>query len=103
MMKILTANRLSDGEVVWLAADHSWTIDIADAAIAGDAVAEEKLLRAGTAAFLKNEVLDVDLIDIELVDGTIRPLRLRERIRATGPTSLAETARKRAGGFPVAA
>jgi hypothetical protein len=85
-MKILTANRLSDGEAVWLAADHSWAESIHAAEVARDAVTEEKLERAGKAAALKNEVIDVELIDIQLIDGEIVPLRLRERIRAAGPT-----------------
>lgn len=86
-MKILTANRLSDGEAVWLAADHSWSTAIASAEIARDKAGEEKLERAGKAAFLKNEVIDVNLVDVDLVDGTIRPLRLREQIRAAGPSN----------------
>jgi hypothetical protein len=32
-------------------------------------------------------VVDVNLIDVEIVDGSVRPLRLRERIRAAGPTT----------------
>lgn len=86
-MKILTANRLTDGEAVWLAPDHSWSSDITHAQIAHDKLVEEKLERAGKAAFLKNEVVDVALVDIGIVDGAIRPLRLRERIRAAGPTN----------------
>ncbi len=86
-MKILTANRLTDGEVVWLAADHSWAESIEAAEIARDKETEEKLSRAGEAAFLKNEVVDVNLIDIELADGAPVPVRLRERIRAAGPTN----------------
>lgn len=86
-MKILTANRLSDGLAVWLARDHSWVEWIADAEIAGDEESVEKLERAGTAAFLKNEVVDVNLIDIDVIDGEIIPKRLRERIRAGGPTN----------------
>jgi hypothetical protein len=86
-MKILTANRLTDGEAVWLASDHSWAETIQAAEIARDKATEEKLERAGRAAFLKNEVVDVDLVDVEIVDGAIRPLRLRERIRAAGPTN----------------
>jgi hypothetical protein len=35
-------------------------------------------------------VLDVDIIDVELVDGAIVPIRLRERIRAAGPTNRAD-------------
>jgi hypothetical protein len=32
-------------------------------------------------------VLDVELIDVTVADGAIVPLRLRERIRAAGPTN----------------
>lgn len=85
-MKILTANRLNDGIAVWLRADHSWATDIAEAELAREALCEEKLTRAGQAAFLKNEVVDVTLVDVDLVDGEIVPRRLRERIRAAGPT-----------------
>ena len=85
-MQILTANRLSDGEAVWLAADHSWAERIEAAEIACDEATTEKLERAGRAALLKNEVVDVVLIDIEIVAGGVHPLRLRERIRAAGPT-----------------
>lgn len=85
-MKVLTANRLSDGEVVWLAADHSWAATIDAAEIGRDETTVEKLERAGKAAALKNEVVDVSLIDVEIVDGALRPTRLRERIRAAGPT-----------------
>ncbi|TWG49161.1 MULTISPECIES: DUF2849 domain-containing protein [unclassified Aminobacter] len=86
-MKVLTANRLTNGEAVWLAADHSWTPTIQGAEIALDEATEEKLIRAGKAALCKNEVVDVNLIDVELVDGVVRPVRLRERIRAAGPTN----------------
>ncbi len=97
-MKILTANRLVDGEVVWLAADHSWTATIAGAEIAHDAATEEKLARAGHAAFLKNEVVDVNLIDVAVTDGRIEPKRLRERIRAAGPTVRLDLGKQAGGG-----
>lgn len=86
-MKVLTANRLTDGEAVWLRSDHSWAETIDTAEIARDKVVEEKLERAGKAAFLKNEVVDVNLIDVEIKDGAVVPARLRERIRAAGPTN----------------
>lgn len=86
-MKILTANRLSDGEVVWLAEDRTWIERIAGAAIAHDKDEEAALQEAGDAAHANNEVVDVNLIDVEIVDGAIRPIRLRERIRAAGPTT----------------
>jgi hypothetical protein len=86
-MKILTANRLTDGEAVWYSADHSWAETIDGAEIARDKAAEEKLEAIGAAAFDRNLVVDVNLIDIDVVDGEIVPTRLRERIRAVGPTN----------------
>ena len=86
-MKILTANRLVDGEAVWLAADRSWVENIQLAERASDPETEARLDAAGKAALANNEVVDVNLIDVTLVDGAIRPNRLREQIRADGPTT----------------
>ena len=86
-MKILTANRLTDGEVVWFAKDGSWTDSIEPSQIVGDKEGETRLEAIGKSALEQNEVVDVNLIDIDLVDGKIVPLRLRERIRAAGPTN----------------
>ena len=57
----------------------------------------------GRAAFLKNEVVDVALVDIELADGAIRPLRLRERIRAAGPTFRSDVGKQARPAVPHAA
>jgi hypothetical protein len=84
-MKILTANRLTDGECLWWG-NGAWNETIEGADIAVDKAGEERLDAIGKAAFAANFVLDVAVIDVELVDGAIRPLRLRERIRAAGPT-----------------
>ncbi|HEY4191551.1 MAG TPA: DUF2849 domain-containing protein [Mesorhizobium sp.] len=84
-MKVLTANRLIDGEAVWYA-DGVWVEAIDAAEIAGDKAGEERLDEAGKAASAANLVVDVNLIDVEMLDGSIHPTRLRERIRAKGPT-----------------
>jgi hypothetical protein len=102
-MKILTANRLTDGEAVWLACDHSWVEAICDAQIAIDVATVEKLERAGKAAFLKNEVVDVNLIDVSLVNGRVEPQRLRERIRAAGPTNRLDLGKQARPAAAVAA
>lgn len=102
-MKIVTANRLSDGIAVWLAADHSWAAWIDGAEIAFDEATEEKLQRAGKAAFLKNEVVDVNIIDVEISGGRVRPVRLRERIRAAGPTNRLDIGKQADAAIPVAA
>jgi hypothetical protein len=86
-MKVLTANRLTDGEAVWYAEDGRWIETIVGAEVAGDKAAEERLETVGKTAYANNLVVDVDMIDVELVDGAIIPTRLRERIRAAGPTN----------------
>jgi hypothetical protein len=102
-MKILTANRLTDGEAVWYGANH-WSELIAGAEIAGDKAAEERLQKIGDLAYRNDEVVDVNLIDVKLVDGNIVPLRLREVIRAAGPTNrtdLGKQARPQDADFAI--
>ncbi len=86
MMKVLTANRLSDGIAVWLDANGNWQERIDGALIARHDNAVAGLENAGKSAFNRNVVVDVALIDVEEAAGEIRPVRLRERIRAAGPT-----------------
>lgn len=102
-MKILTANRLVDGEVVWLARDHSWAETINVAEIARDKEAEARLEAIGEQAKRDNLVVDVNLIDVELADGAIVPIRLRERIRAAGPTNRRDLGKQARVGIPHAA
>jgi hypothetical protein len=84
-MKILTANRLTDGIAVWYA-DGGWAETVAQADLAHDKAAEDRLEAIGAKAYAGNEVVDVNLIDAEVVDGVVEPVRLREKIRAAGPT-----------------
>lgn len=84
-MKVLTANRLTDGEAVWYSA-KGWVREFGAAEIAENADAESRLATIGAMAYANNEVVDVNLIDVALKDGVLTALRLRERIRADGPT-----------------
>ncbi len=85
-MRVLTANRLIDGEAVWYAAD-GWRETIEGAEIVTDRDGEARIEAIGAAAYAANQVLDVAVIDVALVGGLIVPTRLRERIRAAGPTN----------------
>lgn len=84
-MKVLTANRLSDGELVWYSA-NGWVQDFGQSEIAEGADAESRLATIGALAYANNEVVDVNLIDVTKADGKLVAQRLRERIRADGPT-----------------
>jgi hypothetical protein len=86
-VKVLTGNRLTDGEAVWYAPDGTFAETIAGAELAADKASEERLEAIGKAAYANNLILDVELIDVAIVEGRIVPQRLRERIRAAGPTN----------------
>ncbi|MET3600007.1 DUF2849 domain-containing protein [Martelella mangrovi] len=85
--KVLTANRLTDGIAVWLDANGRWTEDLQHALVARHDAAIDSLDEIGKRDFSANMIVDVDIIDVEeRPDGRIWPVRLRERIRAEGPT-----------------
>jgi len=85
-VKVLTANRLTDGEVVWLGANGEWLEHIDGALIARHAEAVNALEEAGKSAIKSNLVIDVNVIDVEERGTELYPVRLRERIRQLGPT-----------------
>ncbi len=86
MPEILTANRLYDGDVVYRTAAGDWVDDV-DAAELIDGAEQLAAAEAAAQADVKaSRVLDVVTIKVEVVDGRIMPTRLRERIRAFGPT-----------------
>ena len=84
-LQVASANRLSDGVVVWLDDAGGWTTQLDRAAIAREDRAGEILLqRARTEAF---SVIDPFLVAVtEEEDGSVEPLSLREKIRASGLT-----------------
>jgi hypothetical protein len=85
---VVTANRLVDGIVVYLAPDGSWTEDIAHAARA-ETEDETKALEAEAAKAVKaREVVAVYPMPIAIKDGKVDPLSVREKIRAAHRTTL---------------
>lgn len=85
-VKVLTANRLTDGEAVWLGANGEWLDHIDGALVARHAEAAAALEEAGKVAIRSNLVIDVNVIDVEERGEHLYPVRLRERIRQLGPT-----------------
>lgn len=84
--KILTANRLTDGISVWMSASGEWETSISAGLIARHEEAVEALVGIGVRAQAENRVIDVAVIDVEDTPEGPRALRLRERIRAHGPS-----------------
>lgn len=83
--RVITANRLRDGAVVFLAADATWSTRTADAIVARTPEAEAELLAQAAAAVRACAVIDANAIDVDAA-APERPLRLRETIRRFGPT-----------------
>jgi len=91
MAQVLIANRLSDGLVVFLAADGAWVESIAAGVLIDDDRAAGELLDQGLADADNNLVIDPILINVTVRDGTRTPDAIREAIRAAGPTVNVET------------
>lgn len=82
----VTANRLSDGEVVYLTADNQWAETFPAADIGDGAAAGEALLARALPADFELHVLEPYLFEV-LQDGAhFKPASVREIIRAAGPT-----------------
>ncbi|WP_299810661.1 DUF2849 domain-containing protein [uncultured Roseibium sp.] len=86
-MKVVTANRLLSGEVVWLGENGRWVERITLAGVFDGKEAVAEALALGLASKDRQEVVDVYEMDVTVEDGVIVPVRLREKIRATGPTT----------------
>lgn len=84
--KVLTANKLIDGNSVWLNAQGEWIETLADAFIARHDEAVAALEVNGQKAVAENLVVDVAVIDVKETEQGIWPTRLRERIRSHGPS-----------------
>jgi len=84
--KAITANRLDDGRVVFLDAEGGWTANLADAQFVSDGAELEAALALAQAQQDARVVVEAYAIDIVEVDGRPVPSRIRERIRAEGPT-----------------
>lgn len=103
--QVLTANRLVDGEVVFLTRSEIWSPAIDDAALALEPDAAKALEARGREAEAANLVTGAYLFEAERSDGHVRPLHIRERIRTAGPTvrrDLGKQAQGLGGAFPAA-
>ncbi|MEO1677134.1 MAG: DUF2849 domain-containing protein [Pseudomonadota bacterium] len=82
--KVITANDLIGGHVVYLTEDDRWTRDPGDAELIEDeAHADIRLLDASRRS---GEVVGVYLADARSGPNGPEPIHLRELIRAKGPT-----------------
>ena len=83
--KVVTANRLVEGDVVYLDADDRWVPALREAEIHEDeAIAEARLLDA---SLRSDVVVGVYLADVRRGPDGPEPVHFREAFRASGPTN----------------
>jgi hypothetical protein len=86
MMEILTGNELTSGATVYLDANGDWVEDLqASRLFAKDDAAARDEAIAATKKTMRINSLEIETVQV--VDGKIVPDRIRERIRAEGPTA----------------
>lgn len=85
-MKILTGNELLSGAAVYLDGEGRWVEGLQHARVFGDGEAEA-LEAASVATKATGRIVSLEPEDVEIRDGAIHPNRIRERIRAVGPSA----------------
>lgn len=85
--KVVTANDLLDGDVIYLTTNDSWSRDLCDAELITDeAHAQIRLLDAQRQA---NRIVGAYLADVAAGDNGPEPTHFREDFRRTGPSNYA--------------
>lgn len=85
-MEIITANSLEHGLVVFQTA-RGWTSDVNQAEVLDDKEAVAAALERAGADAAKNIIVEPYAIQVARDGAGLVPTRLRERIRAEGPTT----------------
>ena len=85
-MEILTGNELMSGATVYLDRDGNWVEELQQARVflKEEAEARDAAIAATTKPMRINSL---EIETVTLRDGMIHPDRIRERIRADGPTA----------------
>jgi hypothetical protein len=84
--QVMTANRLSDGAVVYLDTRERWVEPLAEALVAKTEIAANGLLAAAAAAVRERLIVGPYLFAVEINANVVRPISQREHIRSLGPT-----------------
>ncbi|KQX39871.1 hypothetical protein ASD04_04260 [Devosia sp. Root436] len=85
-MEILTGNELTSGGTVYLGNSNNWVEDLqASRLFTKEEAAERDAALATTKA--GGRIISLEIEEVTLQDGLLVPKRLRERIRARGPTA----------------
>jgi hypothetical protein len=91
--QVVTANRLGDGRVVYLADGYLWVEEVGRARVAENDDAGKALAAVAEKAVADRIVVAPYLIDVKVEGDHVTPTRYREVLRALGPSSHPEFGR----------
>ncbi len=84
--QVVTASRLRDGRTVYLTTGGTWSEKIAGSLVSTNKDDNATMLATAQEAADEQFIVDPYLVDVTLDDALPRPVTIRERIRANGPT-----------------
>lgn len=83
--KVITANALIEGDVIWFTVNDTWTRDMEQAEVLTDEA--HATLRLLDAERQQNQSVGAYLADVSLTGGTPAPTHFREEFRLRGPSN----------------
>ena len=89
-LKVVTANRLREGDVVYLTDTGRWSVHLNESRISNDPGVLDALMAQAEADVAARLIIGPYLMEVAEVDGILQPLSTREIIRAAGPTVRAD-------------
>lgn len=89
-LKIVTANRLREGDVVYLTDTGKWSAYLNESRASRDPAAIDAMLAEAAADVAARKIVAPYAMEVIEVDGILQPLSAREIIRAAGPTVRAD-------------
>ena len=84
--KLLTANRLNDGAVVYLDRDGGWSTRFGEGWVVDNDVDTGAFEDIGRRAEAARIVVGAYLLEVVASGSGFTPIRMREKIRAAGPS-----------------
>lgn len=84
--KIILANRLADGRVVFFTKDNGWSAQVSESVVANTFAEELALLRVATISENTNDVIGILAINADLSHGSPRPAHIKFNMQANGPS-----------------
>jgi hypothetical protein len=84
---LITANRVTDGVVIFRTKDGAWSEKLGDAWFTENDAEADTMLQAAQGSARHDGVVEPYLVEADVRDGHAVPKRMREAIRADGPTT----------------